>query len=265
MSDQHNIHNLLDIMQSLRDPKTGCSWDQVQTFQTIAPYTIEEAYEVADAIARNDMSELCDELGDLLLQVVYHSQMAAEQGAFVFADVVQAISEKMIRRHPHVFGSDEEIKRGKQDWEKFKQKERHAKGIESDDSAIANVSSGLPSLLRARKLQKKAAKVNFDWDDVGPVINKLKEEIKEMELVIAEHQSQERLEDEIGDILFSVVNVCRHTKVDADIALQKANKKFEKRFRLMERLVEEQDEKIQALSQSQLDEYWNIAKQQLNK
>ena len=263
MSQKYSIVDLLDIMQSLRDPETGCSWDKVQNFHTIAPYTIEEAYEVAEAISRNDMPDLCDELGDLLLQVVYHSQMAKEQGDFVFDDVVGAICSKMRRRHPHVFGTEEEIKRGKQDWERFKQQERLAKGEQHDDSAIANVATGLPPLLRARKLQKKAAKVNFDWPDMIGVIEKLKEELCELEQAIAGNQGQDQVENEIGDILFSVVNVCRHAKVDADIALQKANAKFEQRFRLMEALVNQQGQTLEALSQNELDEYWNQIKQQL--
>ena len=250
-------------MQSLRNPDTGCSWDQVQTFETIIPYTIEESYEVADAISRGDMSDLCDELGDLLLQVVYHAQMAKEKNGFVFDDVVDAICEKMIRRHPHVFGDEEDIARGKQDWEAFKQQERAAKGKQEDVSAIANIANGLPPLLRARKLQVKAAKVNFDWCEITAVIDKLKEEVQELEEVVLQEQNQVRVEEEIGDVLFSVVNVCRHAHVDADITLQKANAKFEQRFRLMEKLIIQQGEEIQALSEKQLDQFWNQAKEQL--
>ena len=265
MAKKYDMDDLLEIMQSLRDPETGCSWDKVQTFQTIVPYTIEEAYEVADAIARNDMPDLCDELGDLLLQVVYHAQMAAEQEAFVFENVVSAICEKMIRRHPHVFGGAEQIKQGKQDWEQFKKQERAEKGLPEDNSAIANIAKGLHPLLRARKLQKKAAKVNFDWQDVKDVITKLKEEVEELEQTIVENQSRERVEEEMGDVLFSVVNVCRHVHVDADIAMQNANRKFEQRFRLMEDLIAAEKDGFSALSLEQLDNYWCKAKQQLTK
>lgn len=265
MTHKKSIHDLLDIMQSLRDPHSGCSWDKVQTFQTIAPYTIEEAYEVAEAISRNDMSDLCDELGDLLLQVVYHAQIAKEQSDFEFDDVVQAICEKMVRRHPHVFGSDDEIKQGKQDWDKFKQQERADKWLAVDESAIAGISVGLPSLLRARKLQKKAAKVKFDWADVKDVIKKLKEEVGELEQAIHEGEGESRVEEEMGDVLFSVINVCRHTKIDADISLQKANAKFEQRFRLVEKLINSQGGNIQALTEKELDAYWVEAKKQLSK
>ena len=263
MSQKYSIQDLLAIMQSLRDPNTGCSWDQVQTFESIAPYTIEEAYEVAEAISRNDMGDLCDELGDLLLQVVYHAQMAKEREKFCFDDVIQAISEKMVRRHPHVFGSDEEISRGKQDWEAFKRQEQLDKGKLEDDSVLANVAHGLPPLLRARKLQKKAAKVNFDWVDIVSVVEKLKEETIELEQAIAEHKDACYVEDEIGDVLFSVVNICRHAKVDADVALQKANAKFEQRFRLMEILIIKHGESMSKLSPKQLDDYWNKAKKQI--
>ena len=263
MSKQYTVSDLLDIMQQLRDPDTGCSWDQVQTFQTIVPYTIEEAYEVADAISRSDMPDLCDELGDLLLQVVYHAQMAREQGSFVFEDVVNAICEKMLRRHPHVFGNEKEIARGKQDWELFKQQERLAKGKLEDSSAIANIAQGLPPLLRARKIQKKAAKVGFDWSAITPVIEKLREELDELETELSNSGDQQCIEDEIGDVLFSVINVCRHVNVDADVALQKANTKFEQRFRCMEELIKQQDDNFLSLTESQLDDYWGQAKKYL--
>ena len=265
MSTDKSIDDLLKIMQALRDPKTGCSWDKVQTFNTIVPYTIEEAYEVADAIARNDMPDLCDELGDLLLQVVYHAQMAQEGNHFSFNDVVNAICEKMIRRHPHVFGSDAQIEQGKQDWEQFKQQERLVKGkLEQDTSAIANVAEGLPALIRARKLQKKAAKVNFDWSDVKDVAAKIKEEVGELEEAINLHQSDTRIEEEMGDVLFSVINLCRHVGVDADVALQKSNSKFERRFRLLESLVQEEGEEITSLEERELDLHWQRVKKILS-
>lgn len=261
MSNKKTISELLDIMQALRDPQTGCSWDKVQTFRTIAPYTIEEAYEVAEAIARNDMCDLCDELGDLLLQVVYHAQMAKESDQFDFDDVVDAICEKMTRRHPHVFGSDEQLEEGKQDWEQFKRQERLAKGeLQDDTSALANVAEGLPALIRARKLQKKASKVKFDWSNVNDVVKKIKEEVSELEEAINLNQSEAHIEEEVGDVLFSVINLCRHIKVDADVALQKANSKFERRFRRVESLIEEQGEKMSSLNEDQLNRYWEKAK-----
>ena len=260
MGKQYSVSDLLDIMQQLRDPETGCSWDQVQTFQTIVPYTVEEAYEVADAISRKDMPDLCDELGDLLLQVVYHAQMAKEQGSFMFDDVVNAICEKMVRRHPHVFGDDKQIARGKQDWELFKQQERATRGKPEEHSAIANIAQGLPPLLRARKMQKKAAKVGFDWSEITAVIDKLREELDELEEEISNANNQQHVEEEIGDVLFSVVNVCRHVNVDADVALQKANNKFEKRFKCMEGLIAQQNDDFLSLTESQLDGYWNQAK-----
>tara|TARA_R110002096_G_scaffold48084_5_gene127916 strand:+ start:524 stop:1315 length:792 start_codon:yes stop_codon:yes gene_type:complete len=261
MSANKTIYDLLSIMQALRDPETGCAWDKVQTFDTIVPYTIEEAYEVAEAIARNDMQDLCDELGDLLLQVVYHAQMAQEAEKFSFDDVVNAICEKMVRRHPHVFGSSEQVEQGKQDWEQFKQQERWAKGKqEEDNSVLANVAEGLPALIRARKLQKKAARVNFDWSDVKDVIAKLKEEVEELEEAINVQQGNMRIEEEMGDVLFSVINLCRHVGVDADVALQKANSKFERRFRLLERFVCEEGEEITNLEEREMDSYWKRAK-----
>ncbi len=265
MADNKSIGDLLEIMRALRNPESGCSWDKVQTFETIIPYTIEEAYEVSEAITRNDMSDLCDELGDLLLQVVYHAQMAQEANQFSFDNVVNAICEKMVRRHPHVFGSDEQVQQGKQDWEQFKQQERLAKGkLEEDSSVLANVAEGLPPLIRARKLQKKAAKVNFDWSNVKDVIDKLKEEVGELEEAIDLHQVNSRVEEEIGDVLFSVVNICRHVSVDADIAMQKSNSKFERRFRLVEDLVGKQGKKMTDLEEHELDQCWRQAKKMLN-
>jgi ATP diphosphatase len=259
-----SINDLLEIMQALRDPQTGCSWDKVQTFETIVPYTIEEAYEVAEAISRNDMQDLCDELGDLLLQVVYHAQMAQEVNQFSFDDVVTAICEKMTRRHPHVFGSELQVKQGKQDWEQFKQQERLTRGqSQNDNSALANVAEGLPALIRARKLQNKAAKVNFDWSDIKSVIAKLKEEVGELEEAINLQQGDLRVEEEMGDVLFSAINLCRHANIDADVALQKSNAKFERRFRLVESLIIKQGEQMSDLEENQLDVYWEQAKKNI--
>ncbi len=259
----HPIDQLLMIMQALRDPDSGCPWDQKQTFASIAPYTIEEAYEVADAIARQDIDELRDELGDLLLQVVYHAEMACEQDQFDFGDVVQSICAKMIRRHPHVFAAETHQSNTslEQDWERIKQQERSAKNINNDDNSIlAGVAVGMPPLLRARKLQKKAAQVNFDWPNAHPVLDKIQEELNELKVAMDANHEQARLEEEVGDLLFSVVNICRHLKVDAEQAIQKANIKFEARFREIERLAAERRQSLAELDAIELDKLWEQAK-----
>lgn len=225
-----NIERLVAIMARLRDPKTGCEWDTVQTFETIAPYTIEEAYEVADAIERGDMAELKDELGDLLLQVVFHSRMAEEAGHFALADVVTAISDKMERRHPHIFLGQAEG--GHHLWEQIKAAERSAKGQQSAGavSALEGVALGLPALLRAEKLQKRAARTGFDWPDATGARAKIDEELAEVEDAV----THEEREEEIGDLLFAVVNWARKQGVDPEAALRGANAKFERRFKAME-------------------------------
>ena len=263
MNDSHDIGKLLDIMATLRNPDGGCPWDLAQDFSTIAPYTIEEAYEVADAIDRGDLTDLKDELGDLLLQVVFHAQMAKERGAFEFGDVVAAICDKMTRRHPHVFDAHgcanaaggrmpgaaaEEARKDDaeaqlQHWEDLKRAERAAKG-DVDTSALAGISRGLPEWQRAVKLQHKAAKVGFDWPGPEPVLEKLHEEIEEVRVEFAavaaspgDAAARDRLEDELGDILFVCANLARHAKVDMGSALRRANLKFERRFRTMEALA----------------------------
>ncbi|KTT74624.1 nucleoside triphosphate pyrophosphohydrolase [Sphingomonas endophytica] len=218
------IERLIDIMARLRGPD-GCEWDRAQTFASIAPYTIEEAYEVADAIERGDLSELKDELGDLLLQVVFHSRIAEEAGAFAFDDVVTAISDKMERRHPHIFGDTAEG--GHHLWEEVKAAERAAKG---ESSTLDGVARGLPALLRAEKLQKRAGRVGFDWPDAGGSRAKIDEELAEVEAA----ETPEHVAEEIGDLLFAVVNWARHQGVDPEAALRAANAKFERRFRGME-------------------------------
>ena len=218
------VERLRAVMARLRDPETGCEWDVAQTFATIAPYTIEEAYEVADACARGDMGELRDELGDLLLQVVFHSRMAEEAGAFDFDAVATAISDKMERRHPHIFGKAAEG--GHHLWETIKAEERAA---EADASAVAGVALGLPALMRAEKLQKRAGRVGFDWPDAAGPRAKIDEELAEVEAA-----SSDEMEEEVGDLLFAVVNWARHLGVDAEAALRGANAKFERRFRGME-------------------------------
>ena len=219
------IDRLVEIMARLRDPERGCEWDTVQTFATIAPYTIEEAYEVADAIARDDMPDLKDELGDLLLQVVFHSRIAQERGAFGLQDVIDAISAKMERRHPHIFG--EAPQGGHHLWEEIKAAERGAKGA---TSALDGVAIGLPALLRAEKLQKRAARVGFDWPDPSGARAKIDEELAEVEAA----ESPEHREEEVGDLLFAVVNWSRKLGIDPEAALRGANTKFEHRFKAME-------------------------------
>ena len=255
----HTIDDLLRIMAALRDPERGCPWDVEQNFATIAPYTIEEAYEVADAIDRGDFADLRDELGDLLLQVVFHAQMAGEAGHFGFGDVVDAISTKMVRRHPHVFGdaSVEDAAAQTRAWEELKREERAAKG-EADASALAGVSRGLPEWQRATKLQKRAATVGFDWPSIEPVIDKLHEEIDEVRAEFASGDAA-RLTDEIGDLLFVCVNVARHAKVDVSQALRGANAKFERRFRRMETLAAGRGG-LAGMTLAEQDALWDAAK-----
>ncbi len=218
----HGIQSLLDVMARLRDPVTGCPWDVEQTFATIAPYTIEEAYEVADAIERNDMAALKDELGDLLFQTVFQARVAEELGAFDFGDVVDAICAKMLRRHPHVFGDAE-----KPDWEMLKAQERAS---DPDASALSGVALGLPALLRAEKIQKRAARTGFDWPDASGAKAKIIEEMAEIEAA----STPDEVEDEFGDLLFAVVNWARKLGIDPEAALRRGNAKFEQRFRAME-------------------------------
>ena len=219
------LERLRQIMRRLRDPKSGCEWDTAQSFATIAPYTIEEAYEVADAIARDDMDALADELGDLQLQVVFHAQMAEEAGHFSLEDVIGGICDKMERRHPHIFGDAEHG--GHHLWEKIKAEERAAK---PDKSALAGIALALPALERAAKLQRRAAGVGFDWPDVSGPRAKIDEELAELD---AETEHRQRLE-ELGDLLFAVVNLARHLNIEPEAALREANAKFEKQFRIIE-------------------------------
>ncbi|RZA28839.1 MAG: nucleoside triphosphate pyrophosphohydrolase [Lysobacteraceae bacterium] len=263
---ESDIQRLLEIMARLRDREQGCPWDLEQDFSSIAPYTIEEAYEVADAIDRSDLPALKDELGDLLLQVVFHAQMAQEQGAFDFGDVVAAICDKMTRRHPHVFAgatvADAEAQT--REWEALKRRERQAAG-DADGSALAGIARGLPEWQRAVKLQSRAARVGFDWPGVDPVIAKLHEEIEE---VRAEFQrgpvqdNQERLQDEIGDVLFVCANLARHADVDVGTAMRHANLKFERRFRLMEALAAGDAVQLSGLPLAAQEAYWERAKRQ---
>jgi ATP diphosphatase len=243
------IDPLLEIMRRLRDPDHGCDWDKVQTFKTIAPYTIEEAYEVADAINREDMLALKDELGDLLLQVVFHSQIAADSGTFDFEDVVHSICEKMTRRHPHIFGEADESP----GWEQIKAGEREQSG---QSSALDGVALALPALLRAQKIQKRAARVGFDWPDKEPVKDKLLEELDE----VAAATSEAEIHEEIGDLLFSAVNLARHYKVDAERALADATDKFTRRFNQIESSLTKD---MQDMSIDELEVEWQKAKASL--
>ncbi len=258
-----NIETLLQIMSDLRDPETGCPWDKKQNFETIIPYTLEEAYEVQDAILDNDMDALCDELGDLLLQVVYHAQMAKELGHFSFDDVVKSICDKMIRRHPHVFGeenfqSDEEVKGS---WEKIKQQERVDKNKSSEpESLLDGVLKTLPALKQAQKIQKKAAAVGFDWVEMQSVFDKIKEECNELQYEIDQAADKAKLSDEIGDVFFSVVNLARRLKLDAEISLQKTNKKFTQRFQYIEAELRKRDQKVEETELEILDALWEQAK-----
>lgn len=249
-----SIDRLLWIMARLRDPQQGCEWDREQTFSTIAPYTIEEAYEVADAIARNDLTDLKEELGDLLLQVVFHSRIAQDQGHFNFDDVAASISEKLIARHPHLFthAADGHVNQTER-WETLKAKERAAKGAQSSMDGIA---LALPALMRAEKLQKRAARAGFDWPEEDGPIAKISEEIEELRTA----ETQEDRVLEAGDLLFAAVNLVRHHGISPEDALRKANAKFERRFRAMEQLAALDDKMFDSLNLDEQETYWQAAK-----
>ncbi len=259
-----DIFALLEIMARLRDPRGGCPWDVQQDFASIAPYTIEEAYEVADAIDRNDLDALKDELGDLLLQVVFHAQMAREQDAFGFQDVVAAICDKMVRRHPHVFAgaSVEDAEAQTRAWEAQKRREREARG-DTDRSALAGVAAGLPEWQRAVKLQSRAARTGFDWPGPEPVIEKLREELEEVRQEFEQLPTtgdRARLQEEMGDLLFVAANLARHARVDVGAALRGANHKFERRFRRMEALAEANGAPLAQWDLAQQEAYWRQVK-----
>jgi len=255
------MDKLLEVMAKLRDKAEGCPWDLEQDFSTIAPYTVEEAYEVADAIARNDMGDLRDELGDLLFQVAFHAQMAREQGSFDFDDVARGISDKMIRRHPHVFGTDEERAKGpaKGAWEQIKAAERAANSSAGADSALDGVAIALPALKRAQKLGNRASSVGFDWPNTQGVRAKIAEELAELSAAECSGKHED-VAEELGDLLFSVVNLARHLKVDPEQALTDANRKFERRFRSMETAAKEQRIKLAKLDIEALESLWQKAK-----
>ena len=263
MAEQSGIERLLKVMARLRDPNGGCPWDLEQDFSTIAPYTIEEAYEVADAIERQDFDDLEGELGDLLLQVVYHAQMAKEAGRFDFETVAARIAEKMIRRHPHVFGEAEVESAAAQTiaWEEAKAAEREQKeAAGGDPSVLADLPLGLPALTRAAKLQRRAARVGFDWPEVAPVLDKLEEELAELKAELAAGGSHERLADEVGDLLFAAVNLARHLGIDGETALRRANQKFERRFRAIEEALRAAGRRPEDASLDEMEALWQAAK-----
>lgn len=253
------MDKLLEIMARLRDPEHGCPWDRQQDFRSIAPFTIEEAYEVAEAIERGDLTALKDELGDLLLQVVYHAQMAREQGLFGFEDVARVIGEKLVRRHPHVFGDTAiaDAEQQSQDWERRKSEERAAR---NEKGVLAGVAEGLPGLTRAEKLQKRAAQVGFDWPEMPPVFAKVREELAELEYEHQAGSSRERLQDEMGDLLFAVANLARKLAVDPEQAIRGTNRKFLRRFHHVESRLAEQGLGPADVGLDEMDRYWDEAK-----
>jgi len=262
MDPSRDIGRLLEIMAALRTPETGCPWDLAQNFSTIAPYTLEEAYEVADAIARDDLADLKDELGDLLLQVVFHARMAEEQGAFDFGDVVQAITEKLIRRHPHVFADEKSpTPRAVEGlWERIKAEEKAANKT-GQTSALAGIPVALPALSRALKLQMKASKVGFDWNDPRAVLRKIREEADEIEAELDRSEANKTATaGEVGDLLFAVVNLARHLDADPEAVLRQTNLKFERRFAAIERALAARGKAPQEVSLAEMDALWNEAK-----
>jgi len=270
MEASKDISRLIEIMAALRNPETGCPWDIVQTFETIKPYTIEEAYEVSDAIERNDMDDLCEELGDLLLQVVFHARMAEEAGEFSFGDVVEAITRKMIRRHPHVFArSDADTPDAvKKQWDDIKQAEkreraerRSKRGLGEDFKAgfLGSVQRSFPALTEALKLQERAAKVGFDWSAPEPILDKIEEEIGELRVALADGD-QAKVSDELGDLIFAVVNIGRHVKADPEDSLRGTNTKFRRRFNHIETVLDAEGETLEAASLERMEEIWQAAK-----
>jgi nucleoside triphosphate diphosphatase len=270
MPPSRDIKSLLDIMAQLRTPGSGCPWDLEQTFASIAPYTIEEAYEVTDAISRGNLADLCDELGDLLLQVVFHARMAEEQGAFSFGDVVEAITRKMIRRHPHVFADANGVitpEHVEGAWERIKAEEKAERAarrplgeMPAAKSLLSGVKAGQPALTRAMALQRKASSVGFDWNDPREVLRKIREEADEIETALDRNDAEE-LEGETGDLLFALVNLARHVGIDPDLALRGTNAKFERRFAHIERALSSQGRSLESASLAEMDALWDDAKE----
>lgn len=263
LSHYPQVERLLSIMARLRDPENGCPWDKQQSFETIVPFTIEEAYEVADAIEHGSMQDIQDELGDLLFQVVFYAQLGKEQQAFDFEGIAQTICDKLIRRHPHVFAEQKQtsVEQVSLTWDALKQQERVQKGIHPQASILDNIPIGMSPLMRAQKIQKECAKVGFDWPDVAPVVDKVEEEIAEvMEEVKQDPQDQQRIEEEMGDLLFAVVNLSRHLKVNPETALRKANRKFAGRFAKVEQHFAAQKTDLSDATLSQMEAIWQKVK-----
>ncbi|NKC02782.1 nucleoside triphosphate pyrophosphohydrolase [Brucella haematophila] len=270
MTPSRNIDRLLEIMAALRDPKTGCPWDVEQNFRSIMPYTLEEAYEVLDAIERDDMDDLREELGDLLLQVVFHARMAEEQGSFDFGNVVEAITHKMIRRHPHVFGDEEARSAGmaKGSWNRIKAEEKAERaerranlGLDTHENNgfLDDIPTNFPALVRALKLQQKAAKVGFDWSEAAPILEKISEETAELKEAMAA-QDKAHIAEEYGDLLFAMVNLGRHLEIDAETALIAANDKFKRRFHFIEKTLDEAGNNLDSASLDEMEGIWIEAK-----
>ncbi len=263
--DEPNIIKLLEIMKTLRTPGIGCPWDIRQTFQSISHYTIEEAYEVVDAIERNDIEDLKDELGDLLLQVVFHSRIAQEQGHFKFEDVVRQICNKMIRRHPYVFGTPEQRKAGPQEgmWDLIKEQEKSLKNKkETNKYWLDDNHKNFPALTRSLKLQKKVAKVGFDWPEISFVIDKVHEELQELQIEIHKQIDNANIEEEYGDLLFVMVNLAKHLKINPESALRKANTKFIRRFHFIEEQLKNEGKTLDQASLEEMETIWNQAKKE---
>lgn len=268
MTPSRDISRLIEIMARLRTPVTGCPWDMEQTFATIAPYTLEEAYEVADAITRDDMHDLCDELGDLLLQVVFHARMAEEQGLFAFGDVVEAITRKMIRRHPHVFpdeaGNLTPLIKGA--WDRIKAEEKAERAARNPSATSAppsglldGIKPGQPALTRAMALQQKASSVGFDWNDPRAVLAKIREEVDEIEAALDDGKPED-IAAETGDLMFALVNLARHVEANPEMALRTTNAKFERRFAYIERALRAKGHKLENATLAEMDALWNEAK-----
>lgn len=263
------LQRLIDIMAALRDPQSGCPWDRQQDFRSITPYTIEEAYEVVEAIERGDLEDLRDELGDLLFHVVFYARMAEEQGLWAFRDVAQAVADKLVRRHPHVFGhvsgetSIGAAEEQTQAWETYKAAERRARAeAEGRAPGILDGIGALPGLLKAQKLQRRAARVGFDWPDIAPVADKVAEELEECREVLTDPDRRRALEHELGDLLFACVNLARHARIDPETALRGANRRFEARFRYVESVFADQEGGLRAASAEAMDKAWEETKSQ---
>jgi ATP diphosphatase len=258
------MQRLLGVMASLRDPQRGCPWDRQQTFQSILPYTLEEVYEVAEAIEQGDMNSLREELGDLLFQIVFYAQMAKEAGEFDFTDIAAGISDKLVQRHPHVFGDADIADAEAQTlaWEQHKERERHVRAADEqrEPSVLDNVPLALPGLMRAMKLQRRAARQGFDWPDITPVLDKIEEELVEVREVLAEGGDRDKLEHEIGDLIFACVNLGRHADIEPEVAMRGVNRRFEQRFRRVEALAREQNQSLAEMSLEEMDRLWDQAK-----